>query len=230
MDSGQDECINVNETVSWTIDPSFNIDDLTTTVMMETTTQALNESTSFEDREDTELTTEDSATSLEGSITPSVPGSDPVTSLFIYQVSSSDLITRSLLATEGILLSPTPTLPDETPTSTSFDPYQPSIIPVTVVSLSTLEVIVTSTPTVEVEVTPSSVTSEMVTPSTPESTATPELPPVEESTTTTTQTTTEEDTTTTTTMMTTTETTTEVLTTTENWAEETTTYDNSEVF
>ena len=138
--SGEDSCINVNESRSW--EPPENFDDL---VAAQYTT---------------ETSEVDGVPQLDGSINPTPAGSlptstivynmtdHPVTSLFIYEISSSELITKSLLAGDDftIIASPTVGGDDATIVPTTVDSAQtvppgagaqsvvPSFIPVTIVT------------------------------------------------------------------------------------------------
>lgn len=111
-------CINVNESVSWEL-PSREI------LNSWTTTYAPEETTLFpsDDRLDIgPLGLERDPPEIHGSIDPSqVMGlsptslivynfSDPVTSLYIYEMSSSDLITRSFLAGDDYIIQTSPTV------------------------------------------------------------------------------------------------------------------------
>ncbi|XP_040572701.1 protein eyes shut [Lepeophtheirus salmonis] len=116
-----DNCINVNESVSWVVDPSY----LTTkyyTFNIETSTP--------ESTEDALLTTIESSKTLNSQASSeevfptstmvySITNSDgimisPVTSLYIYEKSSSELITKSFLAGDEYVIHTTPILAGKT--------------------------------------------------------------------------------------------------------------------
>ena len=115
-------CINVNESVSWDL-PSPDILALwTTTYSPEEETTTVLPDDRLDDKGPYGL--EVDPPSLDGSIDPSnvimAPTStivynfsEPVTSLYIYEISSSDLITRSFLAGDDYIIRTSPTLPSE---------------------------------------------------------------------------------------------------------------------
>lgn len=111
-------CINVNESVSWELPPRELLMSLTTTMSPEDENATIlpNELKNRLDGLNYEL---------EGSIDPSMPVltptstivynmSDlPVTSLYIYEISSSDLVTRSFLAGDDYIIRTSPTLSED---------------------------------------------------------------------------------------------------------------------
>ena len=105
-------CINVNESVSWELPSRDVLMSLTTTISPE------------EETVPPILGLEIDPPEIHGSIDPSgvmlAPTSlivynfsDPVTSLYIYEMSSSDLITRSFLAGDDYVIKTSPTMPRE---------------------------------------------------------------------------------------------------------------------
>lgn len=117
-------CIDVNASVSWELPPKDVLMSWTTTLSPEEETTTLLPS---DDRADPliPLELERDPPDIEGSIDPSKVGvmaptslivynfSDPVTSLYIYEISSSDLITRSFLAGDEYIIKTSPTMPSD---------------------------------------------------------------------------------------------------------------------
>ena len=154
-------CINVNESISYTLPPNFDdilIEEETTTFVP---TPALPDDINRLDPSvppeiDSSIINPTAFSEIAGAPTSTIvynmteeDGLDvsPVTSLYIYEISSSELVTRSFLADDGFIIQTSPTIDDYdsvTPTEASADIINPDVtqeifIPVTVVTQSTLD-------------------------------------------------------------------------------------------
>jgi hypothetical protein len=124
-------CLNVNESVSWTLPPRDVLFGTTTIIPEEEETTTLSED-ELTNRLDSEVSFPPEADELilepeihSSLIYPTAAGgilptstivynfSDPVTSVYIYEVSSSDLVTRSFLAGNDYVIKTSPLIMED---------------------------------------------------------------------------------------------------------------------
>ncbi len=167
-----DDCLDLNESISWTRSPDYVFNttlpnDYEDEIEMDETTTSgaaepiAGEQQTFQERLDTEKeSTEGVTTTPESSLVTSTPTLTPVTSLFVYVTSDNgEVATRSLLAGDDFLITPTPVFGEEGSSSTiaisssreedstSFYEVQPTKVPVTVITQPTVDMESMMTPT-----------------------------------------------------------------------------------
>lgn len=108
------QCIDVNSSVSWDLPPKDVLDSWTTTVGYEEDTTII-PGIDEPDGPDLDSSINPSQTIPIGTPTSTIVynASDPVTSLYIYEYSSNELITRSFLAGDEYIINYSPTVSPE---------------------------------------------------------------------------------------------------------------------